>query len=561
MTVSPKPAPNIILNNKILNIWQAEVDALANTLNVPFVAIARHAPPQLEIICANQSAMDSYSSGSYQTCKNSYCEMVIDSGEALYVPDATKCGWWDNTPALKDGMVAYLGFPVFIPDGTIFGTLFIMDSKPNSFPDASEKLLLRFKEQVESYLASQLRTPKSSDISDVIKNPGRTLSTLLGNLPGIVYRCANDPQWTMEYISGDCQNLTGYANEDIQNNRKLSYADLIHPDDQSQVWENVQKGLQQQEPFKLEYRIISAKGHTKWVGEQGRGIFSENGELQALEGFISEITEQKKLENELKEHRNHLDDSVRKRTEELERSNQLLKISENNLKRSNRDLEKFAYLASHDLQEPLRKIKNFGLHIQKHSENLDEKCSDYFSRMIKASERMQSYMNDLLQLSMVPNQPTNLNPTDFNKVVQDVLVDLENEIKNTRAKIQVEDLPVLRADATQMKQLFLNILSNSLKFHKEGVAPEIKVKCLRSINNGREIIIEDNGIGINPENSERIFRPFERLNGRGQYEGTGIGLALCQKIVSSYGWGIRAEGGLERGTRILISLVPPQSEN
>jgi PAS domain S-box-containing protein len=559
MTVSPKSDPNIILSNKILNIWQAEVDVLANTLNVPFAAIARHAPPQLEIISANQSAMASYSSGSYQPCKNSYCEMVIDSGEALSVPDATRCGWWDNTPALKDGMVAYLGFPVFIPDGTIFGTLFIMDNKPNSFSDASKKLLLSFKEQVESHLASLLSTPKSNHVSDVIKNPSRTLMTLFGNLPGIVYRCANDPQWTMEYISGDCQNLTGYANEDIENNRKLSYADLIHPDDQSQVWEKVQKGLQQQEPFKLEYRIISAKGHTKWVGEQGRGVFSENGELQALEGFISEITEQKILENELEEYRNHLDEKVWKRTQELEKSNQILKISENNLKRSNRDLEKFAYIASHDLQEPLRKIKNFGLHIQKHSENLNEKCSDYFSRMIKASERMQSYMNDLLQLSLVPNQPTNLNPTDFNKVMQDVLVDLEDEIKNTRAKIQVENLPVMRADASQMKQLFQNILSNSLKFHKEGVVPEITVKCLRSINNGREIIIEDNGIGISPENSERIFRPFERLNGRGQYEGTGMGLALCLKIVSSYGWGIRAEGNQKQGTRILISL--PQPEN
>ena len=550
--------PNINIHNDILNTWQAEVNALASTLDVPFVGVAKYAPPSLEIICANQSGKIPYSSGSLQPCKNSYCEVVIDSGEALCVPDATKYEWWKNTPALREGMVAYLGFPIVIPDKKVFGTLFIMDLKPNYFSEESKKLLLLFKKQIESHLVSLLRVSKIPNENNAIKNPGRTLSTLIGNLPGIVYRCANDSNWTMEYINGDCLNLTGYANEDIENNRKLSYADLIHPEDRDQVWENVQKGLKQKQPFKLEYRIISAQGLIKWVWEQGRGVFSEEGELQALEGFITEITEQKQTEKELEAYRNHLEELVRKRTHDLEKSNLQLKISTDNFRRSNRDLEEFACLASHDMQAPLRKIKIFGSYIQNHSENMDEKCRDYLNRMVKASKKMQSFISDMLRLAQVTNQNQHLSKTDFNKLMKDVLIDLKVQIMETRAKIHIEELPALRADPVQMKQLFQNILSNSLKFRKKGVAPEIKVKTKHSINHGREIIIEDNGIGISHENSERIFKPFERLHGEDEYEGTGIGLALCHKIVSTHGWEIKVEGIPEHGTRVLI-IIPPDS--
>jgi PAS domain S-box-containing protein len=561
MTATPDSRPEIKIYDEILNAWQIEANILANLLEVPFLAMTRYAPPFLEIICANQSDKIPYSSGTCLPCKNSYCEVIIDSGEALCVPDATKNDWWKNNPALKEGLVAYLGYPVFASDGKIFGALFIMDSKPNSFSDESRKLLQRFKEQIESNLGSLSEPSKIRNSTDEMKNACRTLSTLTGNLPGIVYRCANDPDWTMEYINGDCLNLTGYANEDIERNRKLAYADLIHPDDQDQVWENVQKGLQQKESFYLEYRIISAKGQTKWVCEHGCGIFSERGELQALEGYITEITEQKNATKELEKHKNHIEQLVWKRTQDLERSNQLLKISIDNFKRSNHDLENFAFLASHDLQEPLRKIKTFSSYIQNHSENLDEKCKTYFNRMIKASERMQSYMDDLLQLSQVTNPAQHRHKTDLNKVMKDILVDLEDQITTTRAQIHIEKLPVIRADAVQMKQLFQNILSNSLKFHKKEVAPEITVRSLHSINNDREIIIEDNGIGISHENRERIFKPFERLHGRGEYEGTGIGLALCKKIVSINGWKIKIEGVPGSGTRVLITLPSDPTNN
>ena len=395
--------------------------------------------------------------------------------------------------------------------------------------------------------------------NDEIKNPHRTLQTLIGNLPGIVYRCANDPDWTMEYINGDCLNLTGYSNEDIENNRKLSYADLIHPEDQDQVWENVQKGLNHKQPFKLVYRIINATGQEKWVWEQGRGVFSEKGELQALEGFITEITEQEKVEKELEDYRDRLKELVQERTKELERSNILLKISRDDIKRTNKELKDFAYHASHDLQEPLRKIQTFGSYIQSNSKNLDEKCKDYFTRMIKASERMQNFINNLLQLSQLTNQTRNVQQTDLNKIMRNILVDLEDRITKTHGEIQIGKLPILRADATHMKQLFQNILSNSLKFHQKGIAPIIKVSSRESNDGFIEIVIEDNGIGIDPKYAERIFKPFERLHGHSEYEGTGIGLSLCKKITSLHCWSIKVEGIPHQGTSIIIKLPQDQT--
>jgi len=268
------------------------------------------------------------------------------------------------------------------------------------------------------------------------------------------------------------------------------------------------------------------------------------------EKFITAITK-KKAEKTLEEYQN--------RIEELETSNHRLKISMEDLKRSNQDLKEFAFLAAHDLQEPLRKIKTLGSFIQKHSENLDEKCQGYFDRMIKASTRMQHFIDDLLKLAQVTKQIRQRQKTDLNNLLQDVLLDLEDRITSTCAEIQVGELPLLSADAVQMKQLFQNLLSNSLKFHRKGIAPAIKVSSQLSSNGHVEIIVEDNGIGICPEHNERIFRPFERLHGRDEYEGSGMGLAMCQKIVSRHGWEIKVEGIPDQGTKIVLSIPLEQT--
>lgn len=548
MVLTPGISPYFKLSPEVLSKWQETVNVLANTLNASSVSITRHPSKFFKTVSAYQLNKNPITPENYQFGENSYCQTVIHSTSSLSVSDENRSTIPGKAPGFEQEKLSYIGIPVFMHDRTIFGMLSITHCQTNPFSDESEKLLLQFKETIESDLASLAQAPKINNKINGIKNSSRTLSTLINNLPGIVYRCANDANWTMEYINGDCLSLTGYSNEDIEHNRKLAYADLIHPDDQEQVWMNVQKGLKNKEPFKLVYRIITSRGRENWVSEQGCGIYSEEGELEALEGFITDINDKRKVSQELEECRNHL--------KELERSNHRLKVSTEDLKHSNRELEEFAFLASHDLQEPLRKINIFSSFIQSHSKSLNEKCKDYFRRMVKASERMQGYVDDLLQLSRVISKAPHLQRTDLNKILQDAQLDLNERITSTRAEFQVESLPLLKADPIQMKLLFQNILSNSLEFQKKGVDPIIKVSSQFSSNGGMEIIIEDNGIGIHPENRERIFKPFERVHGRTDNEGKGIGLALCKKIITRHGWKIKVEGVLDQGTKFLISLPP-----
>ena len=538
------PAPAIQLDPLTLSKWQDAVNVLASTLKVPIASIARYAPPSLKIVCSNEGGNKILPRDSHQIYKNSFCEAVIQSGKAVKVVDSTKSERWKNNLLLKKGVISYFGLPLYAPSGKIFGTLFIMHSQANSFSDHSEKLLRQFKELFELHLSS---TSQGIETKPSVQ---KTLSTEINNLPSIVYRCANDPDWTMKNIHGNCFNLTGYQSEDLENNRKLSYADLIHPNDQGSVWEGVQKGIERKEPFRLAYRIISASGKEKRVWEQGCGVYSKQGELQALEGIITEVTEQNHAPVDL----DHKEAPVNDPTQDLKRLNQILKLSINDLKRSNQELETFAYVASHDLQEPLRKIKTFGSYIQSHSKNLDEKCQNYFDRMINASERMQNFINDLLIFSKLTHQTNPLQPTDLNEVIKSALEDLEDRISKTHAEIQIGKLPVLEADAVQMKQLFQNLLSNSLKFYRAGVVPTIKVSAGKSSVDFMNIVLEDNGIGIKPQYTKRIFEPFERLHGRSEYEGSGIGLTMCQKIISRHEWEIKAEGIPDQGTKIVITF-------
>ena len=152
---------------------------------------------------------------------------------------------------------------------------------------------------------------------DDLRENERALATLISNLPGIAYRCRNDPDWTMEFISEGCAVLTGYTREDIIENRTVSFADLIHQDDQKQVWDDVQRALSDKLPFQLVYRVKCVNGTTKWVWEQGRGVFTDDGELLAMEGFITDITERKQAEDELRKIRSELEQRVEERTATL----------------------------------------------------------------------------------------------------------------------------------------------------------------------------------------------------------------------------------------------------
>lgn len=221
---------------------------------------------------------------------------------------------------------------------------------------------------------------------------------------------------------------------------------------------------------------------------------------------------------------------------------------------SNRELEQFAYVASHDLQEPLRKILAFSDRLKSRYWGVGDLEKDYFDRMQSAAIRMKTLIEDLLHYSRVTTNRSAFAPVDMNEVLSDVLQDLDAKIAFAQAEIERERLPVVSANAFQMRQVMQNLLSNALKFAKKGETPKVRITCLDLGNGYKRITVADDGIGFDPKYIQKIFQPFQRLHQRGEYEGNGIGLAVCQKIVLAHGGTITADSRPGEGSSFHVTL-------
>lgn len=238
---------------------------------------------------------------------------------------------------------------------------------------------------------------------------------------------------------------------------------------------------------------------------------------------------------------------------------QNIKIHAKNMEESNKELQSFAYIASHDLQEPLRKIIAFGDRLSSHAVHMDDDGKMYLDRIVTSSLRMKELINDILQYSNVMAGDNLFEEVDLNKVIGNVLLDLEGQIAQTQGEIKFNDMPSLEAIPCQMQQLFQNLISNSLKYHRRGISPVINITSTSTDNNHCKITIEDNGMGIEEKHYDRVFKIFERLHGKSSYEGTGIGLALCKKIIGRHGGEINLESQPQQGTKFKIILPVKQT--
>lgn len=249
--------------------------------------------------------------------------------------------------------------------------------------------------------------------------------------------------------------------------------------------------------------------------------------------------------------------------------NRLLSITDK-LKQSNNDLAKFLHVASHDLQEPLRKVMVFGDRLcEKYSGKLDEKGKDYVRRMQRSTKSMQRLIDDLVTFSRITTTAKSLDKVDLSSVAGEVLDDLTAVVRQTEASIEIGELPSLYADPSQMRQLLHNLIDNSLKFRKKDVSLAIRISgsfISRPANNnghsGQEfyqLTVTDNGIGFGQKYSNRIFEVFQRLHSRKDYEGTGIGLSICHKIVEQHGGTITAKGVSGEGATFIIELPVRQT--
>lgn len=300
----------------------------------------------------------------------------------------------------------------------------------------------------------------------------------------------------------------------------------LHPEDREYVdqgWRAALKG----EPYDIDHRIM-VDDKVKWVRERVALEFDSEGHLLGGFGTTQDITERRRAEEELK------------RTLE-------------DLERSNRELEEFAYISSHDLQEPLRQVANFSeMLATEYQERLDERALRYFGYITTGARRMQVLVNDLLSYSRVGQAEIPKVPASLEDILKATLNDLETLIRESGADISFDPLPTLKVHPNQMALLLQNLLVNSIKFHNEK-SPRIHLSA-RQQGGEWEISIRDNGIGFDPQYAESIFKVFKRMHSQEKYPGTGIGLAICKKIVERHSGRIWAESQLDRGATFYFTI-------
>src|SRR5579883_751419 len=332
-----------------------------------------------------------------------------------------------------------------------------------------------------------------------------------------------------------------------------NWAKRLHPDDIQRTAENIATAIAGGPPYNAEFRVIWPDGTIHWLLGKGEiSAYDAEGKPLKMIGVNIDITERKQAEQDLQELNAHLESLVTQRTETLNQLNI-------ELRRSNQELQDFAYVASHDLQEPLRKIQAFGnLLEEEYGETLGGGRS-YIQRMRNAASRMRVLIDDLLTFSRVTTRALPFSPVDLATIMRDVLDDLEPRLKSTHGTIEVGELPTVEADPRQMYQMFQNLLSNALKFHRPGIPPIVKVTVSNQTNTETGeayylIQIEDNGIGFEEKYLDRIFTVFQRLHGKDEYEGTGIGLAVVRKIVERHGGTVTARSSVGQGATFLVTL-------
>jgi PAS domain S-box-containing protein len=297
----------------------------------------------------------------------------------------------------------------------------------------------------------------------------------------------------------------------------------------------------------LDHGVISGMSVVIYAGTQVFGILSAH--TKEIRIFSSEEV------NFLQTMANILGSAIERKNAE-----DTLEQKARELQRSNQELEDFAFIASHDLQEPLRKVMLFGDRIKSvYPADADDRGLNYIDRLQNSMTKMQGFIHDLLEYSKVTRTSTPLKSVNLQDVVSEALNNLEAQIKQSQGTVEVLPLPSINGDRFQLAQLFQNLISNALKYSKENTTPKIKVSSRSNGNFAWEILVEDNGIGIDPKYFHKIFKPFERLHSGNQYGGTGIGLAICAKVLSRHEGSIRLESQPGKGSVFIITLPKIQA--
>ncbi|MGO4770372.1 PAS domain S-box protein [Flavobacterium sp. W22_SRS_FK3] len=378
------------------------------------------------------------------------------------------------------------------------------------------------------------------EVQEIIRESEEKFRQLADLVPQIIW--TGEPDGFVDYYNKRWYEYTAFDENEFGDS---SWIPLMHPDDVSLVVEFWYKSVQTGNPYQFEFRLKNGKtGQYRWFLSKALPIIDKTGTIKKWFGTCTDIHEQKTITEKL-------ESLVAERTKELQRSNE--------------DLQQFAHVASHDLKEPVRKIKTFTSRLEDHLHGkLDEMALKYIERVHVATDRMFNMIDGVLAYSKINadlQKPTRI---DLNEVIKNIETDLEVSLQKKGGKIHYNDLPTLEGALVLIYQLFYNLINNSIKFGKADTKPQITILSKIILEKERRsavITLADNGIGFEQNQAERIFETFTRLNSKDRYEGTGLGLSLCKKIVERHEGTITATGILGSGATFIITLPLRQKEN
>jgi len=391
---------------------------------------------------------------------------------------------------------------------------------------------------VSPYDEIKRKNKQLQELAERLKESETQYREVTNALPLMIFSLNDEGQ--VLYANSWMKSFTGY---DISELNESKWRLVVREEIFASAWEHWYLHRTANEPLKREIELKNyATQEYIWHLLSLAPMINENGETLYWIGSLVDIHAQKVMEQTLRDNK------------ELQETKLLLEEKIRELNRSNQELEQFAYAASHDLQEPLRKIVYYSDYLSRYyTELIDDRGKLFLGNMIGASQRMTRLIHDLLNFSRIYRESLHLVKTDMNVLAAEAMNDLDVAIKAKCARIEVAPLPVLSVYPMQMRQLFHNILSNALKFSDEQRLPEVKVYATVK-DTQIELIFEDNGVGFDEKYLDKMFSLFQRLHSREKYAGTGIGLAMCKKIADLHNGSITASSIPGRGAKFVLTL-------
>ena len=462
------------------------------------------------------------------------CFVAINNYDEIKNNDALK------TETVKRGLKSNILVPIHL-NKKIVGVLSIYSLENYFFNTDEINLVVEIATDISFALGNFEIAKRQKKIEKKIRESERQLSTLLSNLPGIAYRCKNNENWTMEFISAGCYELIGYYPDEIINDRVISFQDLIYPEDRQKIHDEVDKSIDAGKNFTIEYRIFTKEGKTKWVWEKGIGVFDSNGRLEALEGFINDITQRKVVEDELV-------------------------ISKEKAEAANIMKSEFLAQMSHEIRTPINVITSFSGFLRESFGDdckKDEEILESFNVIESAGKRIIRTIDLILNMSEIQTgsyEPL-IRKVDIHKLLESLLHEFKSLAQHKGLKIHLKNSTknsTISIDEYSISQVFSNLIDNAIKYTHEGY---IEIEILNDDENNILISVKDSGIGISENYLPVLFNPFSQED-RGytrKFEGNGLGLALVKNYCDINNAEISVESKKDVGSKFTVkfdSLTP-----